>query len=90
MPDVLSTGLTHLAVDLVDVNETSLIAATARTIVRKNTGADVGARRRLNFVEGTNVTITVTDVPGSEELIVNIAAASGGAAASRAFDLMMG
>lgn len=76
MPDVLSAALTHKAVDLVDINETSLIAATARVIVRKNTGTDVGARRRLNFVEGSGVTITLTDVPGSEEVVVNIAASA--------------
>lgn len=49
----------------------------ARVAVRKNTGGtDVGKRRRLNFVEGSNVTLTVTDDPAGEE--VNIAVAASG------------
>lgn len=52
---------------------TGLLDAIAKTTVRKNTGADVGSRRRLNFIEGANITLTVTDdVPG-EEVDVTIA-----------------
>jgi hypothetical protein len=49
----------------------------ARVTVRKNTGADVGTRRRVNLIEGSNVTLTVADDAGSEEVDVTIAAASG-------------
>lgn len=56
----------------------------ARVQVRKNTGAtDVGARRRLNFIEGTNVTFTITDDATGEEIditaTVTSAAPSGAA-----------
>lgn len=44
--------------------------------VRKNTGADIGTRRRLNFIEGTNVTITASDDSGSDEIDVTLAAAT--------------
>lgn len=51
--------------------------ATARVAVRKNsTGGAVGARRRLNLIEGSNVTLTVADDSGNEEIDVTIAAAS--------------
>ena len=50
----------------------------ARVAVRKNTGADVGERRRLNFIEGSNVTLTITDDSGSEEVDITIAASGGG------------
>ncbi|MDH3497235.1 MAG: hypothetical protein OER21_10750 [Gemmatimonadota bacterium] len=50
-------------------------------VVRKNTGADVGRRRRLNLIEGTNVTLTIADDPGSDEIdiTINAPAAGGGA-----------
>lgn len=50
----------------------------ARVTVRKNTGADVGTRRRLNLIEGANITLTVADDAGSEEIDVTVAAAAGG------------
>jgi len=51
----------------------------ARVKVRKNSGAsDVGARRRLNLIEGTNVTLTVADDPTDEEVDVTIASSGGG------------
>jgi hypothetical protein len=56
-----------------------LLDANARIVVRKNTGADVGTRRRVNLVEGANISLTVTDDAGSEEIDVTIAATSGGA-----------
>jgi len=54
------------------------IDSVARTTVRKNTGANVGSRRRLNFIEGSNVTLTVADDAGGEEVDVTIAASGGG------------
>jgi len=56
-----------------------LLDAVARVKVRKNSGApDVGARQRLNLIEGTNVTLTVADDPIDEEVDVTIAVSSGG------------
>jgi len=56
-----------------------LLDAVARVKVRKNSGAsDIGARRRLNLIEGSNVTLTVTDDPTDEEVDVTIASAGGG------------
>jgi hypothetical protein len=48
--------------------------------VRKNTGADVGTRSRLNFIEGSNVTLTVSDDAGSDEVDITIASSGGGGA----------
>jgi hypothetical protein len=51
----------------------SLLNSTARTAVRKNTGGvDVGSRRRLNFIEGANITLTITDDSGAEEVDIQI------------------
>jgi hypothetical protein len=46
--------------------------------VRKNSGADVGTRRRLNFIEGANIAITAADDGAGEEVDVTIAATGGG------------
>ena len=59
-----------------------LLDAVARVKVRKNSGADVGLRRRVNFIEGTNVTLTVADDPADEEVDVTIASAGGGSGGS--------
>ncbi|HBY60990.1 MAG TPA: hypothetical protein DEH78_14300 [Solibacterales bacterium] len=57
------------------VNSTSQdIDNNARVAVRKNTGgADVGERRRLNFIEGSNITLTISDDGASEEVDIQIA-----------------
>ena len=49
-------------------------------VVRKNSGADVGTRPRVNFIEGSNVTLTVADDGTDDEVDVTIAAASAGEA----------
>lgn len=46
--------------------------------VRKNAGADVGTRRRINFMEGTNVTLTIADDAANGEIDVTINASGGG------------
>lgn len=62
-----------------------LLDATSRVAVRKNTGgADVGARRRINFIEGSNVTLTIADDAASEEIDLTIAAAGASGAPSTA------
>lgn len=52
--------------------------ANGRLMFRRNTGADVGPRRRLNLIEGANVTLGVADSAPDEEVQVTIAAAGGG------------
>ena len=47
--------------------------------VSKNSGADVAVRRRINFIEGANVTLTIVDDPANHE--INVTIASAGAAA---------
>lgn len=50
----------------------------ARVAINKNSGATVGTRRRINFIEGSNVTLTIADDAGNEEVDVTIAASGGG------------
>jgi hypothetical protein len=58
---------------------TDLLDGIARVSVRKNSGgANVGSRRRLNLIEGANVTLTTTDDAVDEEVEVTIAASGGG------------
>ena len=57
---------------------TGNMAATARTAVRKNSTGSVFERRRLNLIEGSNVTLTVADDSGNEEVDITIAASGGG------------
>lgn len=49
----------------------------ARIAVSKNSGATVGTRRRINLIEGANITITEADDAGNEEVDVTIAAGAG-------------
>ena len=49
--------------------------------VSKNDGADVGVRRRINFREGANVTLTIADDPVNHEIDVTIASAGASATA---------
>lgn len=47
--------------------------------VRKNTGgADVGTRRRLNFIEGANITLTIADDSGNDEINITIETSTSG------------
>ena len=55
----------------------SKLLVTANQItVRKNSGANVGSRPRLNFIEGAGTTLTVADDGGGNE--VDITITSGG------------
>ena len=49
--------------------------------VSKNSGADVGIRRRINLIEGANVTLTIADDPANHEIDVTIASAGASATA---------
>ncbi len=57
---------------------TGLLDATARVVVRKNSGSDVGARRRMNLIEGSGITLTVADDAGGEEVDVTITSTTSG------------
>lgn len=76
---------TGTAADLA-VTPASLAAATtvsnihARTAVELN-GTVIGTRRSINFIQGSNVTLTVADDPANEEVDVTIAATGGGGGA---------
>jgi hypothetical protein len=59
-------------------DETAPLDNNARMTVRKNSGSDVGTRRRINFIEGTNVTLTIADDSGAEEVDVTISSTGGG------------
>lgn len=49
------------------------LADEQKVTVRKNTGSNVGTRQRLNFIEGSNVTLTIADDSGSNEIDITIA-----------------
>jgi hypothetical protein len=45
-----------------------LLDCVARVKVRKNSGSDIGARRRINIIEGSNIALTIADDPTDEEI----------------------
>jgi hypothetical protein len=49
----------------------------AAVTVRKNSGSNIGTRPRLNFVEGSNITLAISDDAGSDEIDISIAASGG-------------
>lgn len=49
------------------------ISDSSGLVIRKNSGADVGTRPRLNFIEGTGINLTVSDDAGDDEVDVTIA-----------------
>lgn len=53
---------------------TANLNATARVAVRKNSGTNVGARRRLNLIEGDGIILTTSDDLANEEVDIEIAA----------------
>jgi len=61
-----------------DFDQTVALDNVARTTVRKNSGTDTGSRRRLNFIEGSNVSITVADDSINEEVDITISSVGGG------------
>jgi hypothetical protein len=54
------------------------VVKSDKVIVRKNSAGSDFIRRRLNLIEGSNVTLTVADDSANNEVDVTIAAASGG------------
>jgi hypothetical protein len=65
----------------------AILAAAANVTVRKNSGADVGTRARLNFIEGTNVTFTIADDAGDGEIDITINATGGGGGSAGGLDV---
>lgn len=60
-----------------DTNTYITTDGTARVIV-KNNGTAVGTRRGVNFIPGTNVTLTIAEDAANEEVDVTINASGGG------------
>lgn len=62
----------------------------ARIAVEKN-GSSIGTRRSINFIEGSNVNLTIVDDASSEEVDVTInSTASGGGGASLGLAIALG
>ena len=64
---------------LADGDHSGDMTGNARVGVRKNSAGSVFTRRRLNLIEGANITLTVADDAGSEEIDITVAASGGGA-----------
>lgn len=52
------------------------------TVAVKKAGSTVGTRKGINFIEGTNVTLTITDDAGNNEVDVTVSAAGASGAPS--------
>ena len=59
------------------IKQLTSIDLLARVGVKKN-GSLVASRRAINFVEGSNITLTIVDDSGNEEVDVLITGAAGG------------
>lgn len=53
-------------------------SSVQRIEVTKNSGAVVSTRKQLNFIEGSNVTLTIADDAGNDQVDITVAAAGGG------------
>lgn len=63
-------------------NLSGQLADAQKVTIRRNSGGDVGTRSRLNLIEGANVTLTVADDAGGQEVDITIASSGGGGGAS--------
>lgn len=70
------TGLSLSSGSLSVANNTT----TQRIEVVKNSGAVVGTRKQLNFIEGANTTLTVADDAANDQIDITIASGGGGTA----------
>lgn len=50
----------------------------ARVCIRTNSGAQVGCRRQVNLIEGSNVTLSCVDDSGGEEVDCTVTSSGGG------------
>jgi hypothetical protein len=48
-----------------------------RTIIKK-AGTIIGVKRAINFIEGTNVTLTIVDDPTNNEVDITISSSGSG------------
>lgn len=71
--EISLAGLSGESVNLAAHIASGIHADAQKVTVRKNTGADVGTRARINLIEGSNITLTVADDPVSTEVDVTIA-----------------
>jgi hypothetical protein len=74
---------------VLDFDETATLGNNARVAVSK-AGVAVGTRRKINFIEGSNVTLTIADDAANEEVDVTIAATAAAAAPTGASYLTLG
>jgi hypothetical protein len=84
---ISSPTITFSATDDAGNNETEVTAVlnpsadldnNARVGVRKNSAGSTFERRRINLIEGSGVTLTVSDDSGDEEVDVTVATSSSG------------
>lgn len=57
---------------------TDLLDGVGRLKVRYNSGADIGVRRRLNFLPNTGISFTILDQPANEEVTIQPTVTGGG------------
>ncbi len=74
---VVKSNGTDVIWGAVDWSEVANKPSSFPITVRKNSGANVGTRPRLNFIEGSNITLTVSDDAANNEVAITIAASSG-------------
>lgn len=73
-----SSPITNISGATIGFDQTQNLGNNARVAVNKNSGATVGTRRRLNFIEGSGITLTIADDAGNEEVEVTIASSGSG------------
>jgi len=74
----LTTGQTRPVTTNDTITNEDGSAITAGVDVAKNSAAATGTRPELNFIEGTNVTLTIADDSGNNRVNITITAAGAG------------
>lgn len=72
------TAQQHGVLAAAEADHTGNLGGNARVGIRKNSGGTTYKRRRLNLIEGANVTLTVADDAVDEEVDITIDSAGGG------------
>lgn len=88
-PDVATTGTVGTTTDPIKFALSDHTHGGIRAVRKNSTGSEF-TRRRVNLIEGSNVTLTVADDVGDDEVDVTIAAASSGSAGWQRLFLVMG
>lgn len=77
VPEVLTVAAPLTATGgTLDFDETATLGNNARVAVAKG-GSLVGTRRKINVIEGTNITLTVADDSANEKVDITIAGPAG-------------